>query len=586
MTHDGAGSPPQPPSKGGAQGAATLMQHPALLFRLLREHVPLALVMLDVKDEVLWANDGFLEMLGAQEAGLVGRRLTDIMRMVAWLPERQEEEGRPNGHRWQRIWLASAGREGSRMVLMSEVIPEGAPAGVAKLMAFVDLQDGRAEEVPPFSDSHTGLASRWVFEDRLRHAIERAERHDQQLAMLLIRLDRADDVRRSQGEAVMQTLLAQVSRRLTATLRGEDSIAYLGGDRWAVLIEHPVSPESLQAAALRCLEAMEAPFTMGRPPLLLTLSIGIAIYPEDELAAERLMRRAEEALGRASPAGLAFFDRGLKQVLSQRMALRHHLQQALLCPDSHFVVAYQPQIELASGRCVAVEALVRWRHPERGMLSPDDFLPMVAEMAQMVRLDRWVISQAIAQHRCWQDADSPLASLAISVNLDASLLEQHAFDGQPLDRFLRQRCSDFGWLALEIDGQVLSGQADAHSLLLRRLSRMGVKLVVDNLGVASVDLIRLAMLPVSQGKIGRQLVGGLSDSGPFARQALSALAQCLAALQLGSTMVGVETDAELAAARRKGIDRVQGRLFGPPMDPEALAAWLDGRPDQPGALQS
>ncbi|WP_170121143.1 GGDEF domain-containing phosphodiesterase [Halomonas denitrificans] len=561
------------------------MQHPALLSRLLLEHAPMALVMLDVQDEVLWANAGFLGMLGMGGDDLIGRRLTDIVRMVSWLPVQREVEVLSEGPRWQRIWLASDGLEASRMVLMSEVIPESAPAGVAKLLAFVDLHGGQAEEVPPFSDPSTGLASQWVFEDRLRHAIERADRHDQPLAVLLVRLDRADEVRQAYGEQAMQTLLAQVSRRLTGTLRGEDSIAYLGDDRWAVLIEHPVSPESLQAAALRCLEAMEAPFSLGRPPLLLTLSIGIAIYPEDGITSEQLMGRAGQALGQAYPAGHAFFDRGLKQMLSQRMALRHSLQEALLCPGRHFVVAYQPQIDLASGGCVGAEALVRWRHPERGMLPPHEFLPMVVEMAQMIRLDRWVIEQVIEQHERWQVAGAPLSELTISVNLDASLLEQSVFDGRPLDRFLRQSCGELGWLALEIDGRVLSSQADTHSLLLRRLSRMGVQLVVDNLGGAPVDLIRLAMLPVTRGKIGRELVHGLKDSSPFARQALSALSQCLKALQLGSTMVGVETVDELAAARNKGIDRVQGNLLGPPMAADALVTWLGDHPDGPVPME-
>ncbi|MFG6158721.1 EAL domain-containing protein [Halomonas sp. 1390] len=586
MSNDGGGSPPKSPSGKREPEGVTLMQHPALLSSLLLEHTPMAMVALNAGDEVLWANPGFLALLGSAEADLVGRRLTDIVRMVSWLPVQREMEVHSAGHRWQRIWLASEGREASRMVLMSEVIPEAEAVGVAKLLAFVDLRDGQAEEVPPFSDPHTGLASQWVFEDRLRHATARADRHDQPLAVLLIRLDGADDVRAACGEPAMQHLLAQISRRLTGTLRGEDSIAYLGGDRWAALIEHPVSPESLQAAVLRCLEAMEAPFTLERPPLLLTLSIGIALYPDDGAASEQLMECAGQALDRARPAGYAFFDRRLKQRLSQRMALRRRLQEALLCPDRHFVVAYQPQIDLADGRCVGVEALVRWRHPERGMLPPDDFLPMVAEMAQMVRLDRWVIERVMAQHERWQALEGRLSELRISVNLDASLLEQSVFDGRPLDRFLRQRCDDLSWLALEIDGRGLSQQAEAHGLLLRRLSRMGVQLVVDNLGEAPVDLIRLAMLPVAQGKIGRELVHGLGDSSPFARQAVSALSQCLKALQLGSIMVGVETTEELTAARRKGVDWVQGHLLGPPMSADALAIWLEERPDRQLLLES
>lgn len=580
MSDDGAGPPPQPPSGSGAKDASILDRHPALLSRLVLEHAPMALVALDVHGNVLWANPSFLELLGARKGGLIGKPLTDIMRMVSWLPVPYESDAELATQRWQRIWLASEGIESSRMVLMSEMAPRSAPCGVARMLAFVDLQAGQAGEFPPFSDPQTGLASQWVFEDRLRHAIERADRHDQCLAVLLVRLDRADDVRQIYGEAIMQALLPQISRRLTGTLRSEDSITYLGSDRWGVLIEHPVSPESLQAAALRCLEAMEAPFRLGRPPLLLTLTIGIALYPDDGSSPEQLMANAGQALDHARPASHTFFDRSIKRMLSKRMALRHSLQEALLSPGRHFDVVYQPQVDLESGCCEGVEALVRWRHPKRGVLQPDAFLPMVAEMAQMIRLDRWVIEQVIAQHQQWQSAGGPLAGLRISVNLDASLLEQTVFDGRPLDRFLRQASGELSWLSLEIDGQVLSDQAEAHSLLLRRLSRMGVRLVVDNLGSAPVDLIRLAMLPVSQGKVGRELVHGLADSSPFARQALSALSQCLKALQLESVMVGVETAEQLTAARRKGVDQVQGNLVCAPMAASELAEWLNEYPDR------
>lgn len=580
MSNDGAGSPPQLPSGEGGTGASSLRQHPALLSRLVLEHISMALVVLDVQDEVLWVNSSFQVLLGLGEGELVGKRLTDIMRMVSWLPGQYDVEVQPVTRRWQRIWLASEGIEASRMVLMSEAIPEGTPAGVAKMLAFVELQVGQVGEFPPFSDPHTGLASRWVFEDRMRHAMERADRHDQQLAVLQVRLDRGSDVRQVYGEPVMQALLPQVSRRLTNTLRAEDSITYLGSDQWGVLIEYPVSPESLQSVALRCLEAMEPPFKLGRPPLLLTLSIGIAMYPDDGSTPEQLMTNAGQALDQARPASHTFFDRELRRLLSKRMALRHCLQEALLCPDRHFDVVYQPQIDLGNGRCVGVEALVRWRHPQQGVLQPDAFLPMVAEMAQMVRLDRWVIEQVIAQHQRWQAAGAPLSDLKISVNIDANLLEQTVFDGRPLDRFLRQASSELSWLGVEVDGQVLSEHAEAHSLLLRRLSRMGVQLVVDNLGGAPVDLVRLAMLPVSQGKIGRELVHGLGDSSPFARQALSALSQCLKALQLGSIMVGVETAAQLTEARDKGLDQVQGNLLGPPMAASELAEWLGDRPDR------
>ncbi|TDO16766.1 MULTISPECIES: sensor domain-containing protein [Halomonas] len=578
MSDDRAAPPQQPPSSNGGADAAILKHHPALLSQLVLENSPLGLVLLDAHNKVLWANPVFLALLEMEEQQLVGKSLTDVMRMVSWLPVPRGNDPEADSPQWQRIWLASENAESSRMVLMCELTPKPPVAGVSRMLAFVDLREGHVGDFPPFADPHTGLASQWVFEDRLHHAMNRAERHEQRLAVLLIRLDRGDDVRQAHGESVMQALLPQISRRLMGTLRSEDSISYLGGDRWGVLIEHPLSAESLQAAALRCIEAIEAPFKLGRPPLLLSLSIGIAMYPDDGDSPEQLMSSAGQALEKTRPASLMFFDRSLKRLLAQRMALRQSLQESLLRPERHFEVLFQPQIRLQDGHCVSVEALVRWQHPQQGKWQPAAFLPMVAEMAQMVRLDRWVLEQVIAQHRCWQAAGEPLSSLGISVNLDASLLEQTVFDGCPIDRFLRQGADDLDWLSLELDGQVLSAQDEMHSLLMRRLARMGVHLVVDNLGSAPVDLVRLAMLPVSQGKIGHELVHGLSDSSPFARQALSALSQCLKALQLDSVMVGVETDAQLAAARQKGIDRVQGDRLGAPMSAGELAEWLSKHP--------
>ncbi|MGM0987973.1 MAG: EAL domain-containing protein [Pseudomonadota bacterium] len=574
MSDDGAGSPPRAAFGSERPSVSTLGQHPALLSRMVLDHAPMALVALDAQGRVLWCNPGFPGLLGVAEEGLVGRPLTDLARMVSWLPTRHDAGADPAAQPWQRIWLASEGIESSRVVLMSEMLPGPSPLGVARILAFVDLPADQAEECPPFSDPHTGLASQWVFEDRLRHAIERADRHGQQLAVLLIRLDRGERMWRVHGESVMQALLPQVSRRLKGALRREDSITYLGDDRWGVLIEHPVSPESLQAAALRCLDVMEAPFKLGRPPLLLTLSIGIAMYPDDGRSAEQLMGSAGQALSQARPSSHAFFARGVKQMLARRMTLRHGLQEALLRPDQHFDVVYQPLVDLRSGCCVEVEAFVRWRHPRKGILPPDDFMPLVAEMGQMVRLDRWVIEQVIDQHRRWQSVGGSLADLRVSINLDASLLEPSVFDGRPLDRFLREMGGDLGWLSVEVDGRALSEQAEAHGLLLRRLVRMGIRVVADRLGGDHLDLVRLAMLPISRGKVDRELVRALSDSSPYARQALSALSQCLTALSLESIMVGVETVQQLRVARHKGVDQVQGNLLGSPMAAEALVEWL------------
>lgn len=375
----------------------------------------------------------------------------------------------------------------------------------------------------------------------------------------------------------MQALLQQVSRRLAGTLRAEDSISYLGGYRWGVLLDHPITPEGLQAVALRCLEAMEAPLSLGSPPMLMTLSIGIAFYPTNGETVEDLLAAAEQALQHARPGGHAFLDRELRGQLASRLAFREALQEALLMPDRHFCLVYQPQLEMASGRCVGVECLLRWQHPRRGYLRPDDFLPMVGEMGQMVRLDRWVIEQVLRQHRRWVEDGSPLARLRVAVNVDASLLAQTAFDGRPLDRFLREAAQALDWLSLEFNGRVVTELGEAHSLLLRRLARLGPRLVADNLGEGAVDLLRLARLPITGGKVSRGVMRDLGEGAPHARRALEALVEALGRLGIEATAVGIETQAQLDAVGQAGLRWVQGHFIGEPMGDEALVAWLSGR---------
>lgn len=563
----------EPSEPTSAAGIADVALHPTALARAVGEAEPVAHVLLDTANRVLWANAVFWQLLGTREVDRGEVHLTDMLTLTGWLHQGRDVESEGP---WRRVWLSAAGTKGApRLFLMAETCPVSDQLTGARLLSFIDLQAEGSARVPPLADPITGLSSTWVFEDRLHHAIDRADRLEQGLAVMLIRLDRAGRVLREQGEALVHQLLQQVSRRLAGTLRVEDSITYLGCYRWGVLIEHPVAPESLQTAALRCLEAMEAPFSLGISPLLMTLSIGIVFYPEDGESPEALLKAAEQALRHAGPDSYAFVDRALKRQLAERAAFREALQLALMEPSRHFGLVYQPQWSLAEGRCTGVECLVRWWHPRRGWLLPDAFLPEVRDMGQMVCLNRWVLQQGIDQRQRCAAKGGALAGLELSVNVDASLLSQTLFDGHTLDRFLQEMLEDLEGVVLEFDGEVLASLDDSHALMLRRLARAGVRLVADNLSGDVLALPSLSKLPISVGKVGRGLVASLGT--PQSDAVLAALAAALGALNIEMTAVGVEEVVQQEIVERYGVSRIQGHLIAEPKTIEVLADWLKAR---------
>ncbi|MBB3140346.1 EAL domain-containing protein [Halomonas organivorans] len=570
------GSGREPPGNQDERPPASAVRYlPAVLSRLAVEHAPVGLVLVDGQGLIRWASAGFRRLLDRHDEALEGHSIEEWFDCPGFLAFQRDVLASLEGG-WQQVRLASQGaasqgadREPGRLVLVSVSAVEPETGDALRLLSVIDPLE--APEVAAAPETAPYLASVWRFEDRLRHALERADRLQGQVGLLMLRLarpaapDAADD----------DELGGRVGRRLAHTLRREDSLAKLAPGCWGVLIEPPLSPEGLQTAALRCLEAMEAPVLVDERALLPSLSIGIAIHPEDGETPEQLLASAESALRRAGPSRYAFFDDGLRRRLAASLNFRQQLQAALLEPEAHFQLLFQPQLELRSGRCVGLEALVRWRHPRDGLLTPEHFLPTVAELGQQVRLDRWVITEAIAQRTAWRAAGSRLAELGVAVNAHVDLLDQAVFDRRPLDVFLRQQGLEPGWLCLELAQQGLIDRAGPQAHLLRRLQRLGVGLAVNDIGTGPLDLLNLTSLPVSRVKLSPVLLD--SFDALEAGNALEALLRCLEVLCLESVLVGVETAPQLEAARRLGVTLAQGRLLGAPQSAEALEAWWAAR---------
>lgn len=562
-----------PPAGGaaGSQGSASFM-HPAARALSVFDQAPAGLAVVDGRGRLEAVNPRWCSLLGCSREALLGRTLQDV------LPVPMEEAPGADGEEAGPFWCRLA----PGVVADSGLLLSHHPLGERGHRLLILFAEDELSDVAR-QDPLTGLASTVAFQDRLTHAIERADRLEQPLALLVIQLDGYRDLAR-QDRALAWRLLRQVSRRMAQTFRAEDSLGALGEGRWVVLIEHPVTPERLQVVVLRFQEAMEAPFELTPRPLLLTASVGIACYPEDAEDGEALFAGAEGALERTlaeGPGGYAFQRRQLHHRLDRRAEFRARLQEALFDPGHHFQLRFQPLVAPEAGHCLALETLIRWQHPHRGALQPRDFLPLVAEMGESVRLDRWVLERIIRQRRDWVAAGSPLGRLDVSVNLAVASLDQRVFDGRPLDHFLRQQEVDLDWLLLEIDAGQLMAQGGEHLHLLKRLRRLGVRLVADELDRAPLLMEALAALPLGHAKIGRRLVSSLGRK-PAADRAFGALLSVLEALGIEGMLVGVETREQRREGSRPGIVMLQGNLIAPPLEAPALAEWLRRHGGEPG----
>ncbi|QFT86659.1 Phytochrome-like protein cph2 [Halomonas sp. THAF12] len=568
MTGDGVGAPAQDNGK-----QAQVHALPAALSRLVVEQAPFGLVLVDDEGRIRWANDGFRALLESEDDELAGRSIDGLIRYSGFLCDWRDEwvaleEG------WEPARLAADSHADGRLVLVSATPVEQEHGGRLRLLSVIDPGESPAALEPDaWRQLPARLPNMWLFEDRLRHALERADRAEGHVGMMVLRLDDHAALRESLSVAAFEALVARVEQRLARTLRREDSLIKLRPGCWGVLIEPPLTLGGLQVTVMRCLEAMEPPFWQEMHPTLLTLSAGVSIYPEDGELPSQLLASAETALERAGPSGHAFFDEALRHHLDEQLAFRQLLQDAVLAPEGHFQLLYQPQLELATGRCVGLEALLRWQHPRDGLLAPADFLPVVAELGEQVRLDRWVIATVIAQHAAWREAGSPLAELDVAVNVDGDLLDQATFDRRPLDLFLRQQGLEPGWLSLEFGQQGLIDHAAGQAHLLRRLGKLGIGLVANDIGASPVDLPRLASLPVSRVKLSPALMAPLAREG-----VLEALLRCFQALGIEVVLVGIETPGQLEAVRALGASLGQGHLLGAPQAPDDLAGWWEARP--------
>ncbi|HVK94071.1 MAG TPA: EAL domain-containing protein [Noviherbaspirillum sp.] len=451
-------------------------------------------------------------------------------------------------------------------------------ANIAARIAGIAIERKQAEERIGYMAHHdalTGLPNRSLLQDRLKQALAHAQRMESAIAVMFIDLDYFKHINDSLGHQVGDRLLQMVASRLQRCLRKGDTLARLGGDEF-VLVLHAVEDLHAPAAvAQKVLEELTTPFRVDGHDLHAGGSIGISLYPSDGADVETLMRAADTAMYHAKSKGRGnyqFFTHTLNVATQQRLMIANQLRQALA--RSEFCLHYQPQVDMTRGKIVSAEALLRWNQPERGLISPSEFIPIAEETGLIHAIGEWVLREACAQLRRWRTDGH--ADLSIAVNLSARQLLQHGFTDM-VARVLDEAGLPASALDLEITESVLMHPTEENLGLLTRLSEMGVQLWVDDFGTGYSSLSYLKRFPIKALKIDQSFVSGIGETQNDAA-IISAIIAMADSLNLKVIAEGVENAGQAAFLRTHHCLFAQGYYYSEPVPAESFAELLNRKP--------
>ncbi|UMR29277.1 EAL domain-containing protein [Massilia sp. MB5] len=432
----------------------------------------------------------------------------------------------------------------------------------------------RAEQELAYQANHdalTGLANRNLFNDRLRQGAALAERMGRQLAVLAIGLERYRQVKDSLGHDAGNALLQHAAQQLSAQLRDGDTLARLAGDEFVVVLGDLETGEQARATAARLLQAVQAPFVWAGAAVASSASVGISLYPQDGMDAASLLCSANAAMASAQAMGsnrFRFYAPEMNERAMQLFAMESELARAI--EQGELCLHYQPRVNLESGAICSAEALVRWRHPQRGMVSPGDFIPLAENSGLIVPLGAWVIREVCRQQRAWIDAG--LQTAVVAVNLSPrQFQDEHLVD--EIRRALSEHALDAACIEMEITESTVMDHAAEAGCKLNALKSLGISLSLDDFGTGHSSLSRLRHLPIDHLKIDQAFVRHLCTNAADAA-ICKAIVDLAHNLQLSVIAEGVEDAAQAAALRAWGCDDVQGFYFARPMPPEEFAGML------------
>jgi diguanylate cyclase (GGDEF)-like protein len=423
-------------------------------------------------------------------------------------------------------------------------------------------------------DALTGLPNRALFLDRLGQALSRMDRRDAHVAVLFLDLDRFKVVNDSLGHGAGDRLLIDVAARLQQVLRGGDTAARFGGDEFVILCEEVDGEREAITIAERIASALDAPFGVGEEEVFVRTSVGIALSSgSSQSRPEAVIRDADAAMYRAKERGggvYEVFDDGMRERALRRLETENRLHRALL--HDEFVLHYQPQIRMATGTVTGVEALVRWHHPERGLVAPAEFIASAEETGLIIALGAWVLEEACRQSAAWCAARPDLAPVVVSINLSARQIAHPDLVATVADTIARTGV-DPATLCLEVTETAVMDDHEAAADVLLELKALGLTLAIDDFGTGYSSLRALQRFPFDVVKIDRSFVTGIETSEQESA-IVAAIVSLSHALGLRTVAEGVEQVAQVERLRVLGCDIAQGYFYARPAAPADLAGML------------
>ncbi|MCC6175671.1 MAG: EAL domain-containing protein [Chloroflexi bacterium] len=547
-------------------------------FRSLVQHSSDVILILDSALAVSYVSPAAWSVLGIDPDGIVGRHFRDLVHDedVAHLLDTFEARlPAQGGNASFDLRLRHADGSWRQIeVTASNLLQDRSVGGLVLNCRDITERKELEEQLrrQAFNDALTGLPNRALFLDRLEQALARRQRSGGQIAVLFLDLDRFKVVNDSLGHAAGDALLVATGHRLAATLRPGDTLARLGGDELTMLIEEIDGAPHAAMVADHLLEALSAPFTIDGHEVFVTASIGIALSTPELATSRDLLSAADLALYRAKDAGRArhsVFDPSTGQFSVDRLDLESELRRAV--ERDELRLHFQPLVDLESGRVLGAEALVRWKHPRRGLIPPSEFIPMAEENGLIVPLGWWVLRQACAQLGRWRASGITPPPFFVSVNLSVRQFQRADLVDIVADA-LRETGINAASVELEITESMLVG--DGHEILakLQALKDSGVSLAIDDFGTGYSSLSYLQRLPVDTLKIDQSFVRALG--GQKDRAIVEAIASLAHALGLTVTAEGIETPQQATLLKALRCERGQGYYFSRPLAPDAFVQFL------------
>ncbi len=522
---------------------------------------------------IIEVNEAFCQLLGYPRSALIDRQLLDFT-----TPETRSRVAGFSAESQAPFVANALAADGTTIpveVVWQELREDHGPA--ASVVAIHDLRERRRLEQEisqrSFYDQVTGLPNRALFIDRCRHSLTWTRPDfDAPVAVVVLDLDRFRLVNESLGHSVGDRILAEVAGRLAGVVRPGDTVARLGGNQFAVMLDGIASVDEAHRLAEALDSTLHPPFTIEGRDVFVSASMGIVIGEPGRAEAGDLLRDAEIALNRAKAdrtSGRAIFEPGMSAERLERLDFENDLRRAV--ERDELVLHYQPLVDLQTNRIIGLEALVRWQHPVRGLVPPMAFIPLAEETGLIRPIGRWVLETACRQGQAWQAAFPQIRPM-MSVNLSARQFSEVALGGQ-IDAILIETGLPPASLELEITESVVMDSSDEAIRGLQALRDVGVKLVLDDFGTGYSSLSYLKRLPLDTIKIDRSFVAGLADddANQSIVQAVIALAH---GLGIEVTAEGIETAEQRDLLRDLGCDRGQGYYFARPLPADRLEAFL------------